>query len=99
MATTITLVTGTGSATYTVITGARGPAGADGATGPAGSDANVTNANVNAAIDDDPASSLYSLGFFGVFPQYADLAAANAVLPIGVVFYNTATSRYEVTTA
>lgn len=30
MATTITLVTGTGSATYTVSTGARGPAGADG---------------------------------------------------------------------
>lgn len=33
------------------------------------------------------------------FPVHADLAAANAVLPIGVVFYNTANSRYEVTTA
>lgn len=42
--------------------GPQGPEGPEGPQGPAGSDANVTNANVNAAIATDPASSRAALG-------------------------------------
>lgn len=42
--------------------GPQGPEGPEGPQGPAGSDANVTNANVNAAIATDPAASRTALG-------------------------------------
>lgn len=44
------------------IQGEQGPQGEQGIQGPAGSDANVTNANVNAAIATDPAASRAAMG-------------------------------------
>lgn len=56
MATQITVITGTGSASYTVSTGARGPAGVN------GSDATVTANAVTAVLDDNAADNRTALG-------------------------------------
>lgn len=64
MATTINITTGAGSSSHTVSTGARGPAGAS------GSDAEVTEANIIAALGYTPADD-------------ADLAGKQATLVSG----------------
>lgn len=62
-------------------TGPQGPQGETGATGPqgpAGSDANVTNANVNAAIATDATSSRSALGLgSAAIASTSDFAASN----------------------
>lgn len=87
-----------------------GPRGATGATGAAGSDADVTNANVNTAIESDPAATRASLGvddYVNVMlaPYNAtgdgstdDTAAIQAAMDSGKsVFFPVPSSYYKIT--
>jgi len=64
--------------------GPSGAAGADGAPGADGSDATVTTASIVTLLG---------------LPTKANLAAANTDLAIGTLFYNTALSKLDITTA
>ncbi|WP_193214928.1 hypothetical protein [Luteolibacter marinus] len=63
--------------------------GQQGPSGPAGTPAPVTAANVLAAIQAMDAAQLLALRTALGFPTYADLAAANAAINNGDVFFDT----------
>ncbi len=79
--------------------GPQGTPGAPGAPGANGSDANVTAANVAAAIQAMSAEQVTALLVKLGFVTHANLAAGNAALNIGDVFRDSSDSKFKTATA